>query len=94
MNRKEYLISFVDTKDECKALCDASQYCNLAIFDTWNLNDSYYPLKRDYTETVVLNNQKFGRCQLGKRLNEICDKCNHGDSCQQYFSYSKDPSSK
>ena len=94
MNRKEYLISFVDTKDECKALCDASPYCNLAIFDTWTLKDSYYPLTRDYAETVVLNNKKFSRCQLGKKLSGICDKCNHGDSCLQFISYAKDSSSK
>ena len=93
MNRKEYLISFVDTKDECKALCDASPYCNLAIFDTWTLKDSYYPLTRNYIEIVVKNNQKFSRCQLGKILNGICEKCNHGDSCQQYISYAKDSSS-
>ena len=94
MNRKEYLISFVDTRHECKALCDESPYCNLAIFDTWTLKDSYYPLTRNYTEIVVKNNKKFSRCQLGKRLNGKCAKCNYGDSCQQYISYAKDSLSK
>ena len=66
------MISFVDTKDECQELCDESMLCYVAVFDTWKLNDALNQLSSDYMETVVKNNKKFGRCQLGQKFDGLC----------------------
>ena len=66
------MISFVDTKDECQELCDESMLCYVAVFDTWNLTDALNQLSSDYMETVVKNNKKFGRCQLGQEFDGRC----------------------
>ena len=68
----EYMISFVDTKDECQELCDESMLCYVAVFDTWNLTNALNQLSSDYMETVVKNNKKFGRCQLGQKFVGRC----------------------
>ena len=66
------MISFVDTKDECQELCDESMLCYVAVFDTWNLTDALNQLSADYIETIVKNNKKFGRCQLGQKFVGRC----------------------
>ena len=89
----DYLISLVDTKEECQALCDATLHCYSAVFDTWDLTDGLTPLTLNYTETVVKNHKKFGRCKLGEKFDGRCDRSsNHAHN--QYISYVKESTSK